>query len=70
MLVLSRRKNQTIVIGHNIRVTVARIDRDKVRLAIHAPGLPIWRDEILLAQQQSTQPGVSKDDTNDSGRGD
>jgi carbon storage regulator len=37
MLVLSRNKNESIVIGNNIEITIVDICRKKVRLGINAP---------------------------------
>jgi carbon storage regulator len=37
MLVLSRRKNESIIIGDNIVVTIVEVSGDKVRLGIDAP---------------------------------
>lgn len=57
MLALTRKKNQTIVINGNIRVTVADIDRNQVKLAIDAPiEIPIHREELLeLARFQTNK---------------
>ena len=50
MLVLSRHKNQTIMIGDNIEITVVDIRGDKVRLGISAPGkIPVHRKEVYEA---------------------
>ena len=50
MLVLSRKINETIVIGGNIRVTMTAIRSRQVRLAIEAPPeVPILREELLPA---------------------
>ena len=47
MLVLSRRKNETIHIGDDITITVTEIRGDKVRLGIDAPkDVPIVRDDV------------------------
>lgn len=47
MLVLSRKKNESIVIADNIVVTVVDVRGDKVRLGIDAPReVPIHRKEI------------------------
>jgi carbon storage regulator len=61
MLVLSRKKDESIVIDDNIVITVVEIRGDKVRLGIQAPReVPIHRSEIHAAiqneQQQSAQP--------------
>lgn len=48
MLVLSRKKKETIVINGNIRVTVAEVRGDKVRLAFDVPReIPIVREELI-----------------------
>ncbi len=53
MLVLSRRKDETIVIGDDVRVTVVDIRGDTVRLGISAPkSVTIYRQEIYEAIQR------------------
>ena len=55
MLCLSRRLNETIVIGHHIRVTVARVRGKKVVLRIDAPrDVNIRRGE--LEERDATGP--------------
>lgn len=50
MLVLSRKKNESIVIDENIVITVVEIRGDKVRLGIQAPKeVPIHRSEVYEA---------------------
>ncbi|MEX0700530.1 MAG: carbon storage regulator CsrA [Planctomycetales bacterium] len=50
MLVLSRKKNESIVIDENIVITVVEIRGDKVRLGIQAPKeVPVHRNEIYEA---------------------
>lgn len=47
MLVLSRKIDEEIFIGDDIRIVVVRISEDKVRLGIEAPkGMPIHRREV------------------------
>lgn len=47
MLVLSRRRNQVIQIGENIRITVVGVRRSCVKLAIEAPReVPVHRWEV------------------------
>jgi carbon storage regulator len=47
MLVLSRKSNQSIMIGSEIRVVVVGFDGDQVRIGIEAPRhVPVHRSEI------------------------
>ena len=48
MLVLSRKSNQSIMIGQDIVVTVLEIRGDHVRIGIQAPrSMPVHREELL-----------------------
>jgi carbon storage regulator len=50
MLVLSRKKNESIVINDDITIVVAQIRGDKVRLGIEAPkDVPVHRREVFDA---------------------
>jgi carbon storage regulator len=49
VLLLRRRIGESIVIGGNVRVTVTELRGGAVRLAIEAPGLPVYRGELLDA---------------------
>ena len=54
MLVLSRKKNESIIIQDNITVTVIEIRGDKVRLGIDAPkDVSVHRREVYEAIQNS-----------------
>jgi carbon storage regulator len=59
MLVLSRKKNESIVIDDTIIITVVEIRGDKVRLGIQAPKeVPVHRSEVhaaIHAEQQAEQ---------------
>jgi carbon storage regulator len=47
MLVLTRKPNESIVIGDDIRITVLAVDRDHVRIGVDAPkSVPVDRAEI------------------------
>jgi len=53
MLVLSRHRDESIIIGDNIVVTVVAIRGDKVRLGIDAPvEIPVHRREVYEAIRQ------------------
>jgi carbon storage regulator len=52
MLVLSRKKNESVVINDNISIVVVEIRGDKVRLGIEAPkDVPVHRREVYDAIQ-------------------
>ena len=56
MLVLSRKKDERIVIGGNIVITVIDVRGDKVRLGIEAPAdVPVHRQEVYDAIKRSMQ---------------
>lgn len=49
MLVLSRKREQSILIGDDVRITIVKIDRNHVRVGIEAPSATlIVREELLL----------------------
>jgi carbon storage regulator len=53
MLVLSRQRDESIIIGDNIVVTIVDIRGDKVRLGIDAPSeIPVHRREVYEAIQR------------------
>ncbi|OHB85875.1 MAG: carbon storage regulator [Planctomycetes bacterium RBG_16_64_12] len=53
MLVLSRQRDQSIIIGDDVVVTVVDIRGDKVRLGIDAPSeIPVHRREVYEAIQR------------------
>jgi carbon storage regulator len=53
MLVLSRHRDQSIIIGDNIVVTVVDVRGDKVRLGVNAPSeIPVHRREVYEAIRQ------------------
>ena len=54
MLILRRKKNESILIGDNIRITVVESASDGVRLAIDAPKqISILREELSIAEQEN-----------------
>ena len=54
MLVLTRKSNESIMIGEGIEVSVLSIMGDKVRIGIEAPrAVPILRREVYVEQQRA-----------------
>jgi len=70
MLVLSRQRDESIIIGDNIVVTIVDIRGDKVRLGIDAPTeIPVHRREVYEAIQRENLRATQLDpnDTRDLG---
>ena len=69
MLVLSRKKNESIVINNDITIVVVEIRGDKVRLGVEAPKeVPVHRREVYEAIQRSessrqSQPAAESPET-------
>jgi carbon storage regulator len=60
MLVLSRKKNESIVINNDITIVVVEIRGDKVRLGVEAPKeVPVHRREVYDAIHRATGGGSS-----------
>ena len=60
MLVLSRQKNQTIMIGDLIEISIVDVRGDKVRLGITAPvSIPVHRKEVYEAIQAENKAAAS-----------
>jgi carbon storage regulator len=65
MLVLSRKKNESIVINNDITIVVVEIRGDKVRLGVEAPKeVPVHRQEVYDAIKRNNQAAGSATDDN------
>jgi carbon storage regulator len=64
VLVLTRKTNQSIMIGDSVEVSVLAVSRDKIRLGITAPrDVPVFRKEVYLSiqeEQVSADEGATK----------
>ena len=64
MLVLTRKTNQSIMIGDTVEVSVLAVSRDKIRLGITAPrDVPVFRKEVYISikeEEMSENQGASK----------
>jgi carbon storage regulator len=71
MLVLSRHRDESIIIGDDIVVTIVDIRGDKVRLGINAPqDVPVHRQEVYDAIQRENRKAsqIQPSDTRDVGK--
>ncbi len=63
MLVLSRQRDETIMIGDAIELTVVDIRGDKVRIGIEAPpNIPVHRKEVYEAIRRENEQAVRFDE--------
>jgi carbon storage regulator len=68
MLVLSRKKNESIVINNDITIVVVEIRGDKVRLGVEAPKeVPVHRREVYEAIRRSDTKSNEADPAGASG---
>ena len=69
MLVLSRKKNESIVINDDITIVVVEIRGDKVRLGVEAPKeVPVHRREVFEAIRRSEEEAAKSDSTDDAAK--
>ncbi len=60
MLILSRRKDESIVIGDNITISVVDIKGDQIKLGISAPGnIKVFRQEVYKAIQDENKAAAA-----------
>lgn len=63
MLVLSRQRDESIMIGDDVEITIVDVRGDKVRLGITAPKIiPVHRREIYDAIQREREKDPPKKD--------
>lgn len=66
MLVLTRKSNQSIMIGDDVEVSVLSVVGEKVRIGIQAPqNVPVFRTEIYIEIQRQQEPGAGGQATED-----
>lgn len=61
MLALSRKVNESIMLGNDIEITVLEIKGDQVKIGVNAPkSVPIYRRELYLQIQQSNREAAGE----------
>jgi carbon storage regulator len=67
MLTLSRKAEEVVLIGSNIRIIVKRIDGDVVKLGIEAPrDVPIHREELIARVSAQNREAADRSKGSDS----
>lgn len=62
MLALSRKVNESIMLGNDIEITVLEIKGDQVKIGVKAPkSVPIYRRELYLQIQQSNREAAGEE---------
>ncbi|HNR03620.1 MAG TPA: carbon storage regulator CsrA [Bacillota bacterium] len=63
MLVLTRKKDEAVVIGDDIEIIISEISEDKVKIAIKAPkNIKIFRKELIKAVEDENRKSVDMSD--------
>ena len=66
MLALSRRINESIMIGNDVEITVLEVKGDQVKIGISAPkSVPIYRKEIYVQIKESNQEAAESSATDE-----
>jgi len=62
MLVLTRKKDQSIMIGDDIEIKIVAVDGDQIKIGIDAPRhIDVHREEVYDAIRQANNQAVAKE---------
>lgn len=65
MLILTRKKGQSIIINDNIEIVISAIDGDQIKIGIQAPKeISIYRKEVLDAIRENNRAAVQSSQMN------
>ena len=60
MLALSRKANESIIIGNDIEITILEIKGDQVKIGITAPkSVPVYREEVYAQIKDANKEAAS-----------
>lgn len=62
MLALSRKINESVMIGNDVEITILDIKGDQIKLGINAPkSVPVYRKELYIQIQQSNKESMESE---------
>jgi len=60
MLALSRKANESIIIGNDIEITILEIKGEQVKIGINAPkSVPVYREEVYAQIKEANKEAAS-----------
>ncbi len=60
MLALSRKLNESIIVGNDIEITILEIKGEQVKVGVKAPkSVPVYRKELYVQIQESNKEAVN-----------
>ena len=60
MLALSRKENESIMIGNDIKITILEVKGEQVKIGITAPkAVPIYREEVYTQIKEANKEAAS-----------
>lgn len=60
MLALSRKANESIIIGNDIEITILEVKGEQVKIGINAPkSVPVYREEVYAQIREANKEAVS-----------
>ncbi len=64
MLVLTRRKGESVILGDEVEITVLEVSRHQVKLGVQAPrSVPVYRKEIYEKVRDANRAAASSSDS-------
>ena len=64
MLVLTRRKGESVILGDDVEITILEVSRHQVKLGVQAPrSVPVYRKEIYEKVRDANRAAASSSDS-------
>ncbi len=64
MLALSRKQNESIMLGNDIEITILEIKGEQVKIGVTAPrSIPVYRKELYVQIKEANQEAIEQANT-------